>query len=162
MKFDMLKIDVVTRWNSACDMVVRYLHLQTAVVAGIRSKELGYLRERDITSLSNDEAATAEDTATCLKPLKDITTMLCSENMPSAKCLALSLYHTSPKAYIMQKKKNKKKKTLPSISTLRRAIAEVMIYPGFSDNILLALRLRNLAYRVQRTMCGHSWTTCLH
>jgi hypothetical protein len=27
---------------------------------------------------------------------------------------------------------------------------------------LLALRLRNLAYRVQRTMCGHSWTTCLH
>lgn len=92
LKFDKLKMDVVTRWNSAYEMVMRYLQLQTAVVAVIRSKELSNLRERNITSLSDDEAATAEDIATCLKPHKDITTMLCSETMPSAS-LILPLHY---------------------------------------------------------------------
>ena len=55
---------------------------------------------------------------------------------PGEKSLALSLLHSSPKAYrILQKVFS-----LPSISTLRRSMQKVQIYPGFNDNILQALQ----------------------
>jgi len=52
------------------------------------------------------------------------------------KCVALSLYHISPKAYQLVKKIF----ALPSISTLRRAVSKVRVYPGFNKKILEALK----------------------
>lgn len=51
-------------------MVKRYLDVQTAVVAAPRSKELSHIKEK-----------------ACLKPLKDITAMLCSESIPTVSII---------------------------------------------------------------------------
>ena len=63
-----LKMNVPTRWNSAFDMLARYLELQGAVTAVIRSKELSRLKERDIFSLTDEEVAAADDLMSFLKP----------------------------------------------------------------------------------------------
>ena len=54
------------------------------------------------------------------------------------KALALALFHTSPKAYRLLKKIF----ILPAVSTLRRTMQNVQVYPGFSQNILQALKLK--------------------
>ena len=55
---------------------------------------------------------------------------------PKEKALALSLLHSSPKAYrILQKILS-----LPDVSTLRLAMRKVKIFPGFNENILDALK----------------------
>ena len=54
------------------------------------------------------------------------------------KTLALSLFHSSPKTYKMLRKIF----ALPSVTTLRTIVAKVDIAPGFSKNILEALRLK--------------------
>ena len=54
------------------------------------------------------------------------------------KTFALSLLHSSPKTYKLLRKVF----ALPSISTLRTIVARVNINPGFSSNILEALRLK--------------------
>ena len=100
-----LTIDIVTRWNSAFDMLARFLQLQVAVVATIRSKELSGLKEKDIKSLNDDEIAQAEDLQRFLKPLKDMTVLMSSESNLTAS-LILPLHnrlvgesgHLRPKA----------------------------------------------------------------
>ena len=52
------------------------------------------------------------------------------------KRIALSLYHTSPKAYRWLKKIF----ALPSIATLRREMRKVKVSPGFNENILTSLK----------------------
>ena len=42
-----LKIDVATLWNSAYDMIGRYLEVQVAVLTVLPSKELAKMRRRD-------------------------------------------------------------------------------------------------------------------
>ena len=51
------------------------------------------------------------------------------------KCVALCLYHTSPKAHRWLKKIF----ALPGIATLRREMRKVKVYPGFNENILTSL-----------------------
>ena len=87
-----LKMDVSTRWNSAYDMPSRYLEMQTAIIATLRSKELGRMREKDVGSLTDDEHLLAEEVAVCLKPLKDITTMLCTAASPTVSII-MPLFH---------------------------------------------------------------------
>ena len=84
-----LQIDVCTRWNSAYDMISRYLELQCAVTAALRSKDVATLKlkEKDLNTLSDEDINLAEDIVECLKPLKVLTTMLCSESSPTVSII---------------------------------------------------------------------------
>ena len=84
MSSSTLKIDVCTRWNSAYDMLARFLELQAAVVAVIRSKEFSGLKEKEISNLNDEEVVAAEELVVFLKLLKDITTYMCSEELPTS------------------------------------------------------------------------------
>lgn len=66
----------------------------------------------------------------------------------SEKAMALSLLHASPKAY----RTVRKIISLPSVSTLRRVMQKVGIYPGFNDNILQALK-KNLSSDKSKQLC---------
>lgn len=54
------------------------------------------------------------------------------------KALALAIFHTSPKAYRLLKQIF----ILPSVSTLRKIMRNVQVYPGFNDHILQALKVK--------------------
>ncbi|XP_060594605.1 E3 SUMO-protein ligase ZBED1-like [Ruditapes philippinarum] len=79
-----LIIDVSTRWNSAYDMVSRFLEMQVAVFATLRSKDVGKVSD---VSISDEELLLAEEMIKFQKPLKDITVMLCSENNPTVSVI---------------------------------------------------------------------------
>jgi hypothetical protein len=82
-----LLIDVPTRWNSAYDMVCRFLEMQCAVTTVLRMKEVSKFREKDINSFTDEDLAFAEDVMDCLKPLKTVTTSLCTESMPTVSII---------------------------------------------------------------------------
>ena len=82
-----LIIDVCTRWNSGYDMVARFLEMQVAVFATLRSKEVGKEKDTDMKSFSDDDLTVAEEMIQLLKHLKDITTMLCTEQTPTASMI---------------------------------------------------------------------------
>jgi len=77
-----LLIDVATRWNSALDMISRYLEQQPAIYAALTSKELRG-REKDLGTLSERDIASAEELVLVLTPLKIATTALCEESVPT-------------------------------------------------------------------------------
>ena len=60
-------------------MVSRYLDLQVAVLAVQRSNEISTAHGKGLDTLSDEDIEIVKEIVQCLKPLKDITTMLCSE-----------------------------------------------------------------------------------
>lgn len=78
-----LVVDVRTRWNSAFDMIARFLEMQVAVFATLRSEELGKERDTDLRAFNDDDFCVAEEVVQLLKPLKDNTTLMCSEKKPT-------------------------------------------------------------------------------
>ncbi|KAK6183354.1 hypothetical protein SNE40_010854 [Patella caerulea] len=84
-----LIIGVCTRWNSSYDMLQRFLEMQVAVFATIRSKEL---KVKDYKSFSDEDLTLAEEVTHLLKPLKDVTVGLCSEKIPTVS-LTMPLKH---------------------------------------------------------------------
>jgi hypothetical protein len=82
-----LIIDVSTRWNSAYDMVSRFLEMQVAVFATLRSKDVGKVSDASDVSISDEELLLAEEMIQFLKPLKDITVVLCSEDNPTVSVI---------------------------------------------------------------------------
>lgn len=86
-----LIIDVTTRWNSAYDMLTRYLELQVAVTAVVRNKNCGTSTDKtlkDLKTLTDDEVAMAEDVVKCLRPLKTITTASCTKFVPTISIIS--------------------------------------------------------------------------
>ncbi|XP_061196510.1 E3 SUMO-protein ligase ZBED1-like [Saccostrea echinata] len=78
-----LIMDVRTRLNSAYDMISRFLEMQVAIFATLKSKELGKERESELKSFHDDDFSVAEEVIQLLKPFKDKTTLLCSEKSPT-------------------------------------------------------------------------------
>ena len=80
-----LIIDVQTRWNSALDMISRFLEQQPAVYAALTSKELR--GKVNITSLIESDISEAEELVQVLTPLKIATVALCEEKVPTVSLI---------------------------------------------------------------------------
>ncbi|KAK7898586.1 hypothetical protein WMY93_019439 [Mugilogobius chulae] len=72
--------DVVTRWNSAFEMVERFLEQQAAVTASLLSPEVRR-REKDISTLTEMDISNAEDFIKAMKPMRPI------QHFPSSQLL---------------------------------------------------------------------------
>ena len=86
-----LIIDVSTRWNSALEMVVRFLEQQPAIYAVLSAKEIRG-REKDIALLSDTDISLAEELVVVLTPLQTATKLLCDESMQTVSVI-LPLQH---------------------------------------------------------------------
>lgn len=111
-----LIIDVPTRWNSAYDMLERYLEMQVAVVASLMSNELTN-KDKDLKFLQDDDITIATSVMSCLKPLKQATTMLCSENNPTVSII-MPLYSKLKSVYF-----DVQENDLPCVVSMKTAIA---------------------------------------
>ena len=78
--------DVFTRWNSAYDMLSRYLEQQPAIMAVLMSREIRQ-NGKDIDTLSDSDVSKAEEAVELLKPMKTITTVLCTEKHPTVSMI---------------------------------------------------------------------------
>ena len=76
-----LLTEVKTRWNSAYDMIQRYLEQQAAVMAVLVSQEVR--KDPDLDTLSPGDITSAEQLVLIMEPLKTITTILCEEHQPT-------------------------------------------------------------------------------
>lgn len=75
--------DMPTTWNSSYDMIERYIEQQAAVYSAITDKSVKK-NVKDIMTLSENDMRLAENVITVLKPLKTVTTLMCTESSPSA------------------------------------------------------------------------------
>lgn len=77
-------MDVVTRWNTVHDMLERFLKQQLAISAALLSSEVRKT-EKDLCSLTESDVKTAEDIVSALKPIKEATQYMSTENTPTSR-----------------------------------------------------------------------------
>lgn len=79
-----LLMDVPTRWNSSFDMCERYLEQQVAVYATLLEVKKSV---KDIVTLSESDLQNIEEVIKILKPLKTVTTLMCSQKHPTVSLI---------------------------------------------------------------------------
>ncbi|XP_028654663.2 E3 SUMO-protein ligase ZBED1-like [Erpetoichthys calabaricus] len=82
-----LTTDVATRWNSALDMIDRFLEQQPAICAALLSAEVRKCGA-GICTLDEIDVANAEEVAAALKPLKEATNIMSEEATPTLSVIA--------------------------------------------------------------------------
>ncbi|XP_041822861.1 E3 SUMO-protein ligase ZBED1-like [Melanotaenia boesemani] len=79
--------DISTRWNSAYDMVERFLEQQPAVTAALLSPDVRK-KEKDISTFTESDISNAEEFIRALKPVKVATSVMSDENNPTVSVIA--------------------------------------------------------------------------
>lgn len=87
LKAHKLTIDVVTRWNSALEILERFLDQQPAISAALLSPEVRR-NEKDLCSLKEEDITDAEDVVRALKPMKTATQTMSEEKSPTLSVIA--------------------------------------------------------------------------
>lgn len=87
-----LKIDVATRWNSAFEMVVRFLEQQPAICAALANPGVRKYNTADTCTLSDAEIRHAEEITMALRPMRDATIMS-EDSSPTLSIIAPLLLH---------------------------------------------------------------------
>lgn len=73
--------------------LVVFLEMQCAITTVLRMKEISKFRDKAINSFTDNDLAFAEEFMECLKPLKTVTTSLCTESMPTISVI-MPIQHT--------------------------------------------------------------------
>ncbi|ROL48291.1 Zinc finger BED domain-containing protein 1 [Anabarilius grahami] len=82
-----LMTDVCTRWNSAHDMLERFVEQQPAICAALLSTEVRK-NAKDLWTLTEADITCAEDVIKVLKPLKLATHVMSEEKTPTVSIIA--------------------------------------------------------------------------
>ncbi|KAM3873612.1 E3 SUMO-protein ligase ZBED1-like [Diretmus argenteus] len=83
----LLETDCPTRWNSAYEMVLRFLEQQQAITAALLSNEIRQT-EKEISTLSGSDLTNAEMLVKALKPVAVATKVMSDEHNPTVSVIA--------------------------------------------------------------------------